>query len=442
MITKNMDLTVSIIDMGINGEGIAKHDGAVIFVPFALKDEVVKIHIIYAKSKFYVGKIVEIITPSPYRVKPLCPYFSKCGGCDLQHLEYSQTLNFKTTLVSNTLKNVGKLDVADKVLPCISANQYYYRNKFSFPIGYDTAGYVGMYKENSHNIIKIENCVIQQPWALDVITLFNTFLQSNQNSVYNEQTKEGLIKHLVCRMEQNHLLVCVVVNGKKLNNYDDLIKLLQTKFDSFSLMININELKNNVILTENYKILYGNPQITLNQDGLQYNVSLNSFMQVNTEIATMIYNKVKDTVKNEVVVNAFSGAGFLSGLIAQTAKKVYGIEIVESAHLDAEDLKKNNNISNLVNICGDAKIELPKIKDFEFIVLDPPRKGCGKDVIDTILSVMPNNILYISCNPATLARDLAYLGNNYQIEFVQPYDMFPQTRHVETLVSLKKVKVG
>ena len=293
-----------------------------------------------------------------------------------------------------------------------------------------------------YNIIKIENCVIQQPWALDVITLFNTFLQSNQNSVYNEQTKEGLIKHLVCRMEQNHLLVCVVVNGKKLNNYDDLIKLLQTKFDSFSLMININELKNNVILTENYKILYGNPQIALNQDGLQYNVSLNSFMQVNTEIATMIYNKVKDTVKNEVVVNAFSGAGFLSGLIAQTAKKVYGIEIVESAHLDAEDLKKNNNISNLVNICGDAKIELPKIKGFEFIVLDPPRKGCGKDVMDTILSVMPNNILYISCNPATLARDLAYLGNNYQIEFVQPYDMFPQTRHVETLVSLKKVKGG
>lgn len=436
MITKNMDLTVTIVDLGINGEGIAKHDGAVIFVPFALKDEVVKIHIIYAKSKFYVGKILDIIAPSPYRVKPVCPYFSKCGGCDLQHLEYNQTLNFKTNLVSNTLKNVGKLDVVDKVLPCISANQYYYRNKFSFPIGYDGEGYVGMYKENSHTIIKIDNCHIQQPWALDVITIFNNFLRTAKNSIYNEQTKEGLIKHLVCRMEQNHLLICVVVNGNKLNEYDLLIEMLKEKFADFSLMLNINKLQNNVILTETYKILYGNPQISLNQEGLKYNISLNSFMQVNTQIANMIYSKVKEKVKNEVVVNAFSGAGFLSGLLAQSAKFVYGIEIVESAHLDAETLKSTNNITNLKNICGDAKIELPKIKDFEFIVLDPPRKGCGKDVMDTILNVMPNKILYISCNPATLARDLAYLNGKYEIEFVQPFDMFPQTRHVETLVSL------
>lgn len=431
-----MDLTVTIVDLGINGEGIAKHDGAVIFVPFALKDEVVKIHIIYAKSKFYVGKILDIITPSPYRVKPVCPYFSKCGGCDLQHLEYNQTLNFKTNLVSNTLKNVGKLDVVDKVLPCISANQYYYRNKFSFPIGYDGEGYVGMYKENSHTIIKIDNCHIQQPWALDVITIFNNFLRTAKNSIYNEQSKEGLIKHLVCRMEQNHLLICVVVNGNKLNEYDLLIEMLKEKFANFSLMLNINKLQNNVILTETYKILYGNPQISLNQEGLKYNISLNSFMQVNTQIANMIYSKVKEKVKNEVVVNAFSGAGFLSGLLAQSAKFVYGIEIVESAHLDAETLKSTNNITNLKNICGDAKIELPKIKDFEFIVLDPPRKGCGKDVMDTILNVMPNKILYISCNPATLARDLAYLNGKYEIEFVQPFDMFPQTRHVETLVSL------
>ena len=440
MITKNMELEVSIIDLGINGEGIAKHEGAVIFVPFALKDEVVKIHIIYAKSKFYVGKIIEIIKPSKFRVKPLCPHFSKCGGCDLQHMQYNETLNFKTNLVLNTLKNIGKLDVDKKVLPCVSANNYYYRNKFSFPIGFNEVGFVGMYKENSHNIIKIENCYIQQPWAQEVITIFNQFLKLNFNTVYNEQTKEGLIKHLVCRMEQNHLLVCVVVNGKKLNEHQKLVEMLNTKFESFSLMININELKNNVILSNNYKFLYGNPQITINQDGLTYDVSLNSFMQVNTQIANLIYAKVKQHVKNEVVVNAFSGAGFLSGLIAQSASHVYGIEIVESSHNDAEKLKLTNNIKNLTNILGDVNVELPKLKDFKFIVLDPPRKGCGKQIMETILNVMPENILYISCNPATLARDLSYLNNNYNIEFVQPYDMFPQTRHVETLVHLKRKK--
>lgn len=436
MITKNMELIVEIIDLGVNGEGIAKHDGVVIFVPFALMGEKVKIHIIYAKSKFYVGKIVEIIEPSPHRTTPLCPHFKKCGGCHLQHLDYSEALNFKTNLVKNTLTKIGKVNVDNLIAPCTASQPYYYRNKFSFPIGFNDEPFVGMYKENSHQIVRIEDCFIQQPWAKTLIDVFNKFMCAHNCSVYNEETKSGLIKHLVCRMEQNQLLVCVVVNGTALPNHSNLVKMLAEHFNLFGLMININKLNNNVILTNEYKHLHGIKTIKLSDNGLNYEISLNSFMQVNTPIATAIYSRVQQEVKNEIVVNAFSGAGYLSGLLCKTAKHVYGIEIVASSHENAETLKRENKLENLTNILGDVSEKLKMIKDYSFIVLDPPRKGCSKEVIDTIINVKPKNILYISCGPATLARDLGYLKDYYSINFVEPYDMFPQTHHVETLVSL------
>lgn len=439
MITKNMELTVRIVDLGVNGEGIAKHDGAVIFVPFALINEEVKIHIIYAKSKFYVGKIVEIIKSSNHRTTPLCPHFNRCGGCNLQHLKYEESLNFKTKLVENALTNIGKLPNISKLIsPCISSpNEYYYRNKFAFPIGFNKHPYVGMFKENSHEIIEIKQCFIQQNWANTLINIFNEFLIQSNNSVYNENTKTGTIKHLVCRMEDNQLLVCVVINGKQLNNIELLKEMLAKNFNCFGLMLNINTKHNNVILTNEYKHIYGIKTINLQEGALKYEISLNSFMQVNTLIANKIYSKVCTLTKHETVVNAFSGAGVLSGLIAQNASRVYGIEIVKSSHENAENLKKNNELTNLTNILGDVSTELPKIKDFSFIVLDPPRKGCSQEVLNTIISVQPKNIIYISCNPATLARDLGNLKDYYNIQLIQPYDMFPQTSHVETLVHLK-----
>lgn len=438
MITKNMELTVTITDLGVNGEGIAKHEGAVIFVPFALPNEVVNIHIIYAKSKFYVGKVTQIITPSPFRQTPLCPHFKKCGGCDLQHLSYAESLNFKQNLVINALSHIGKIENANKlVLPCVSSNPYYYRNKFSFPIGKTDHGFVGMYKENSHEIVEISNCFIQIPWAKILIDVFNQFLNTYNLSVYNEQTKQGLVKHLVCRMEQDQLLVCVVVNGNHLPNHENLVELLKQHFNCFGLSININKLQNNVILTNSYKHLYGISEINLTTNNIKTEVSINSFMQVNSQISNLIYNKVASLVKNEVVVNAFSGAGYLSGLVCNTASHVYGIEIVESSHLNAEKLKLTNNFKNLTNILGDVSKELPKIKNFSTIILDPPRKGCSKEVINTILSVKPKNIIYVSCNPSTLARDINLLNQSYNLKFAEPFDMFPQTRHVETLAYLE-----
>lgn len=239
-------------------------------------------------------------------------------------------------------------------------------------------------------------------------------------------------------MEDDQLLVCVVINGDKLNHYQELIDSISKHFKHFGLMININKLANNVILTDKYNYLYGLKTIKLTTNDIKFEISLNSFMQVNTPIANAIYTQAQNLISGKMIVNAFSGAGLLSAYLAQTAKKVYGIEIVESSHINAENLKINNHIDNLTNILGDVSIELPKISEFDSIVLDPPRKGCARPVLDTILQVAPNNIVYISCDPATLSRDIGILKEKYDLVFAQPYDMFPKTRHVETLAYLTK----
>lgn len=434
MLKKNLELELNITSLGCNGEGVAKVEGAVVFVPFALPGETVRAKIIYAKSSFYVAKVLEILTPSPFRVAPLCPHFSKCGGCDLQHLSYQKQLEFKTDLVKNNLLNIAKQDV--KVFSCEKSDgEYYYRNKFSFPIS--SLG-VGMFKSDSHEIIKIENCFIQANWAKTIIEIFNKFISLSYNSVYNEQTKQGLLKHLVCRMEQNQLLVCVVINGNKLKNSDKLIELISQKFEHFGLMLNINTLCNNVILTDKFVYLHGFKTITLCEHNVVFDVSIDSFLQVNTPVANKIYNEVTNFVEGEVVVNAYSGAGLLSAMLAKKAKHVYGIEIVKSAHLNAEQLIARNNIVNVTNICGDVKTELKNIKNFNTIVLDPPRKGCDKSVMDLINLVMPQKIIYISCDSATLSRDIKNLAG-YKLSVVKPFDMFPNTKHVETFAVLERM---
>ena len=435
MLQKNSELELNIISLGVNGEGVAKHEGAVIFVPFALPNEKVKAKIIYAKSNFYVAKVMQVITPSPFRINPPCPYFLKCGGCDLQHLTYEEQLNFKTNLVKNNLKSIAKLEPI--VLPCEKSDlSFNYRNKFSFPIS--KMG-VGMFKQGSHEIIPIDNCLIQADWVKPVIKIFNTFISQSGNSVYNEQTKQGLLKHLVCRMEQNQLLVCVVINGNKLKHSEKLIEMLSDNFEHFGLMLNINTLCNNVILTDKFVYLHGLKTITISQNQILFDVSINSFLQVNTLVASKIYDEVIKHVTNEVVVNAYSGAGLLTAMLSKTAKHVYGIEIEKSAHLNAEELIKKNSITNVTNICGDVKVELQNIKNFNSIVLDPPRKGCDKTVIELINNVQPQKIVYVSCDSATLSRDINNL-KGYNLIYVKPFDMFPQTKHVETLAVLEKQK--
>ena len=438
MIKENDIIDVKIIDTGCNLEGIAKVDGVVLFVPYAIAGETVKVQVINTKQKAYICKVLEIIEPSEHRVEPRCPYFKKCGGCQVQHVSYPKQLALKTRLVDCALNNIGKLDV--KVEPCVACDRpYEYRNKLAFPFN-PISGKLGMFRNNSHNIVDIDDCSIQEPWASDLIKIVNTWVEKHNISVYDEEKNSGLLKHLVARCVNGQSLFTFVINGKTLPHSDDLVSQLSEKFDNFGLNININTKKSNAILTFDYKHIAGIKSIKCEENGIKYEITNASFLQVNNDIKSKIYDEVLKEIEGEIVIDAYSGAGLLSAMISRKAERVYGIEIVPDATKSADELCKTNGIKNLTNICGDTSVELPKItkglKSFS-LVLDPPRKGCDAKVIETILKTKPRKIVHVSCNPSTLARDLSGLKAMYDVQKITPYDMFPETCHVETLAVLK-----
>ena len=448
MIQKNDELEVDILELGVNGEGIAKAEGVVVFVPFALPNERVRIKIINTKSSYYIGKILEIITPSEYRINSPCLVFKKCGGCSLQHLEYFKQLEFKTQLVKNNFLRIANLDI--NVNNCIaSKNIYGYRNKIQMPVGVENESLiVGMYRPNSHSIVATNTCLLQDEESNKIISLTNNFLIKNNISGYNELTHTGLVRHIVARTLNNQILITLVINGQELPKINEYINILQQNYSNFGLYININTQRNNVILGNKFVYITGLKCLENTEFDIKYTIYPQSFMQINNYIKNEIYSYVLNFVKQnnfDVVIDAYSGAGLLSAMLTKVTKQVYGIEIIEKAVESANILKSYNNINNLTNICGDCSIELPKLvesKKFSnfAVVLDPPRKGCDEKVLNAIAMSKPTDIIYISCNSATLARDVKLLTNNgYNITYVQPYDMFPQTPHVETVCVLSKI---
>lgn len=446
MIKKNDTINVKINNYGCNGEGVAIFNNQVVFLPYTLINEQVTATIINDKSKFAIGKPVDIQNTNEYRTTPPCPYFTKCGGCQLQHCSYSHSLLIKQNVVQDAISNIGKINF--NVSPVIPSNLIYnYRNKLAMPINPKTKK-LGMFRTNSHNIVDIEHCLLQKEQINKLIKVFNKYLQNTKTSIYNDQTKTGVLKHLVAREINNALLITVVINANDLKDKKDLVDLLKQNFDNFGLSININKLNNNVILTNDFKNVYGLEYIDITENDINYSINNQSFLQVNDYIKNQIYSQVFNQIKDGVVVDAYSGAGLLSAMLSKHAKKVYGIEIVKPATKSANQLKQNNKIQNLININGDCAKELPLLLDTLSsedkqnlsIVLDPPRKGCDKTVLQSILQTNPQKIIYISCNPSTLARDLNTLtqDNKYIIQLIQPYDMFPQTKHVETLAVLTR----
>jgi len=430
-----MKKIVKIGDFGFNGEGVAKlDDGKIIFIPYALEGEKVEVIIEKEKSKFSTGKLINVITASKKRINPPCPYFQICGGCDFQHLTYEKQLELKTNIIKNTLFNVGKIEV--NVLPCLGCEkQYHYRNKMAFPIS--TA--LGMFKQNSHDIILINDCLLDTNFSKKIISIYNKFISENNIPFYDSKTKTGLLKYLVVRKLDNNYLFTLVVSQNKLTNSEKLIKLLGENFENFGLYLNVNNKVTSEILSPNFIHLYGLKNLIKTENEITYEIGPHSFMQVNEEIQSLIYSKVQSLIsKDEVVINAYSGAGLLSAQISKKAKKIISIEINKEAHECANKLMAKNKIENAQNFCGDCKNILPKItknlKNFT-IILDPPRAGVDKEVIGTIKNAKPNKIIYISCNAATLARDIKNF-TEYKIACVQPYDMFPQTKHIETVVCL------
>lgn len=441
-IKKNDEIIVKIERLGANGEGIAVYDGIVIFVPFALVGEEVLVHIINDKNKYLVAKIVEIKTASPNRIKPKCPYFEKCGGCDLQHMDYEDQLRFKNKLVFDTLKKYADIDAEVQAL-IPSPKQFRYRNKFAFPVQ-NVGGEVkiGMFRKNSHQIIEIDDCLLQSENTKKIIKIFKEYLKENNISAYDELTKQGIVKHIVVREAENSFIMTVVVTDKKFNNFSPLIEKLKQEFNEFGLFKNVNKLNNNVIFGDYDEHIYGLYELTKNEFGIKYFVNNRSFLQVNDEIKSIIYQKIIDELHEEQnVIDAYSGAGLLSSVIAKNGSNVYGVEIVKEATENANKLKKINNLYNLTNKNGDCAKNIPELAN-EFkgnfaVVVDPPRKGLDEKVVNAFLLAEPKKIIYLSCGPATLARDLKLLSQKYDIVSVEPMDMFPQTANVETLVSLR-----
>lgn len=442
MMEKNQELEVLIDSYGSDGQGVARYNNFVIFVPRAIVGEIVKIHIIKVSKSYAVGKIIELIKPAKERCESSCDVYGKCGGCSLQHVNYNETLNIKRKIVQDAfLKIAGMNDV--EVLPVVaSKNNYCYRNKSAFPLCVvNDKLEVCMYRNLSHNPVVVNDCSISHNIINKCAKIFKNYANNNFNP------KELVFfKYLVVRVVQNKVLV-TIVSDEPLKNvsglFFDLIEGLNLTQEEIGLFWCRKQMDNNVILEGTVKHLFGIRSIECEILGVNVEISPLSFFQVNYDIMNLIYKKVQDNInKNDIVVDAYSGAGLMSALISQKAKQVYGIEIVKEATKNADWLKKENNILNLTNINGDMNIELPKlvakIHEIDTLVVDPPRKGMDSSVLETILQAKPRKIIYVSCNPATLARDVKALSEKYEVKEVEPFDMFPQTSHVETFAILEE----
>jgi len=443
MINKNDEYIVEITGYTTEGQGVARVNDFVVFVPFSIIGEKVKVHIIKTYKTYVVGKIVEIIVASKERVEPKCSVFKKCGGCALQHINYPHTLEMKRGFVRDSFVKFAGLKEIDVKKTIASNNIYCYRNKSAFPIIIGENGDIElcMFRELSHNPIVLDDC----PITMDSINEIATIVKNTLNKVLNLEQKQ-LLRYLVVRIVEKSAIV-TIVSLKKTENleivYDELIENFKNL--TISVWSCVKSKDNNVILEGALKLIKGAGDISCNVMGVNVEVSPFSFFQVNRFIMEQIYQTVISNIEDDkVVIDAYSGAGLMSALLCKKSKHVYAIEIIKEATLNAERLKEKNKITNLTNINGDAKIEVPKIieklgRDL-IVVLDPPRKGADSKVLESILKCAPQKIIYVSCNPATLARDVKYFINDYSITLCQPFDMFPQTAHVETVVVLEKIQ--
>jgi len=452
MLSKNKEYVVDIVDIGQGGVGIGKYEGFTVFVEGGLIQDKVKVKINKSKKNYAVGDIVEIIEKSPFRVDRICSDNLKdCGGCQIQELDYNKQLELKTNEVKQVISRIGKLENV-KIHETIGMeSSCRYRNKAQFPIqniNGETA--IGFYKKKSHDVIPTDMCVIQHDINDKIIKIIKTYIQAYNVSIYNENTHTGVLRHLVTKVgfTTNEVMVVLVANGDNLPYLNELASVLEENIPGFkTLVLNVNKAKTNVILGKENKVIYGNGKINDYIGDLVFEISPLSFFQVNPVQTEVLYNKALEYAElkeNDTVFDIYCGIGSISLFLAQKATKVYGIEIVEDAIKDAKINARLNNLNNVEFYVGKAEEVVPKMysegKTANVVVVDPPRKGCDEKVLDTIVSMKPDRVVYVSCNPSTLARDLAYLDERgYKCIEVQPVDMFPHTMHVETVAKLRRV---
>ncbi|MBC6695442.1 23S rRNA (uracil(1939)-C(5))-methyltransferase RlmD [Terrisporobacter mayombei] len=451
MLSKDKMYVVDIVDIGQGGVGIGKFEGFTVFVDGGLVEDKIKVKITKSKKNYAVGDIVEIIEPSPYRVERKCSKELKdCGGCQIQELDYKEQLKIKTNEVKQVISRIGKLD--DVVIHDALGMEepFRYRNKAQFPIQkVNGVPVIGFYKKKSHDIIPTDQCIIQHDVNDKIIKIIKTYIRAYKVSVYDEKTHTGVLRHLVTKVgfTTKEVMVVLVANGRKLPYLNELASVLKENIPGFkTLVVNVNREKTNVILGQENRIIYGDGKINDNIGDLVFEISPLSFFQVNPVQTEVLYNKALEYAnlgENDTVFDIYCGIGTISLFLAQKAKKVYGIEIVEEA---IEDAKRNAEINKLDNVefyVGKAEEVVPKMykqgKRANVVVVDPPRKGCDEKVLDTIVSMQPDRVVYVSCNPSTLARDLNYLNEKgYKCKEVQPVDMFPHSVHIENVALIVK----
>lgn len=454
-VKKNEAYTVDIIDQGYEGEGIAKIEGYTIFIPEVIKEEKCKILILKTTKSHAFGKVLETIKPSKDRVEAECFTYQKCGGCSLRHMNYEATLQLKREIVQNLVDKT--LEHKVEVKQTIGMKEpYHYRNKAQYPIRYDKQGNIttGVFANRTHDIIPMKGCKIQHPISEYMAKLVVNFLKENNITAYQEETNKGVLRHVVIKIgKKTKEVMCVlVVNRKEIPKEKESVNYLLQNFKEEYPEYTLKTIVKN-INTKNTNVILGNQNITLYGDGYIYDqlgdytfkISPMSFYQVNPVQTEILYNeaiKGANIQKDDIVLDLYCGIGTIGIYASAFAKQVYGIEIVEQAIEDAKENAKENNIENIEFICGDVELALEDLLNSKkvqpnVILVDPPRRGLDNTTIQNILKVQPTKMIYISCNPATMVRDLKQLEEKYETKGIQPVDMFPFTNHVECVTVLQ-----
>ncbi len=450
-IQKNEILEGKVIDLTHEGHGMVKFDRYPIFVPNALIDEKIEFKVIKVKKNFAIGKLIEIKEKSEDRIEPPCVYYDKCGGCQLQHMTYQAQLEMKKAQVVNLFQR--KAGFKDTIIHDTIGmdNPWYYRNKSQIPVGKNSENKVitGFYRQRSHDIIDMDECLIQDQMHQEVINKLKAWFNELNVSVYNEYKKQGLMRHVVIRTghHSRELMVIFVTNGKKFKQSDILTERLKQHFpDIVSIKHNVNDTHSNVIMGQHSYTLYGKDEIIDTLSDVTFKINDQSFYQINSVQTEKLYQRAIDYAElqgEETVLDTYCGIGTIGLYMAPQAKHVYGVEVVPEAIADAQQNATINQFGNTTFVCGKAEEVILKWKAEgikpDVVMVDPPRKGCDETFLETLLTLNPKKIVYISCNPSTQQRDAQILAQQYKLTQITPVDMFPHTTHVETVAQFERL---
>ena len=470
MMQKNEIVKVKIEDIGVGGEGIGKVDGYTLFIKDAIIGDVVEAKVMKAKKNYGYARLMNVLTPSKDRVEePVCPMARKCGGCQIQEMKYPAQLAFKEAKVRGNLERIGEVpaELLDQIMhPAVGMDgegmqPFRYRNKAQFPVGTDKDGRViaGFYAGRTHSIIENTDCALGVEVNEEILNCILDFMEEFKIPAYDEVKHKGLVRHVLLRygFKTDEIMVCLVINGKTIPHCHDLVGRLRQIPGMTSITLSTNTAKTNVIMGDTIRLLWGQEFITDYIGEIKYQISPLSFYQVNPVQTEKLYGLALDyagLTGNEAVWDLYCGIGTISLFLAKKAKQVYGVEIVPQAIDDAKNNAKINDITNAEFYVGKAEEVLPEYyKEYEkthngetahadVIVVDPPRKGCEESLLQTIVDMQPEKVVYVSCDSATLARDVKFLrANGYELKDVTPVDQFPHTVHVETVCLLSREKV-